>query len=94
MFTKICTIIETLILYLFGYRAYHTYAQWKSFNNEVILFNTVLLNKNIDLHSGEAYTSALDQMGAFNDLFKSFYVFDHFEPTSIFSYLGDVIFER
>lgn len=94
MFAKICIVIETFILYLFGYRAYNTYVQWKSFHNRVILFNTVLLSKNVDLHSGEAYTSALEQMGAFSDLFKSYYVFDHFEPTTIFDYLSGVLFIR
>ena len=87
MIDKIKIICGVLLAYLFGYRAYTVYAKWKSFDNRVIPFDTVLLQKGIDIHSGIAMSNAIDQVLLFN-VFKNCYTFDHLETTTIFDYLN------
>ena len=54
MIDKIKTIIMVLFVYLLGYRAFTMYAQWKNFDNKVIAWDTVLLKKGTNIHSGSA----------------------------------------
>lgn len=88
MIKKIEVIFEILLLYLLGYRPYELFAKWRTFNNEVYPFDVVLLKKGTDLRSGEALSTAIDQM-VFTDLFKANYTFDHFEPASLRDYIDN-----
>lgn len=90
MFNKIKIILGTLLCYLLGYRAFEVYAKWKSFDNEIVPFDTVLLKKNVDIHSGSAIVDAISQVSFF-EIFKNSYTFDHLEPTSIFNYINNAI---
>ena len=86
---KIIITIKICLLYLFGYRAYNIYAKSKHSSNKIIFFDRVLLKKDSDLYSGYTLADAISQM-PFQEIFKSNYTFDHFEPTSIFSYISSV----
>ncbi len=88
MFSKIKIVLGVLFCYLLGYRAFEVYAKWKSFDNKVVPFDTVLLKKNIDIHSGSAMAEAISQVSFF-DVFKDSYTFDHLEPISIFDYINN-----
>ena len=86
MIDKIKIVLGTFLVYLLGYRAYNIYAKWKAFDNKIIPWDTVLLKKDIDIHSGTAMAEALDQT-LFFEIFKNSYIFDHLEPTTMWDYL-------
>lgn len=88
MLYKIRFTILTLLVYLIGYRPYTIYAKWKTFDNRIVPWDTILLKKGTDIHSGTAMAKALSQTGFF-EIFKDCYIYDHLEPTTIFDYLED-----
>ncbi len=86
MLYKIRFTILTLLVYLIGYRPYTIYAKWKTFDSKIVPWDTILLKKGIDIHSGAAMVEALNQTGFF-EIFKDCFIYDHLEPTTIFDYL-------
>ena len=90
MLNKIKIILGVLLCYSLGYRAFTVYAKWKSFNNKIIPFDTVLLKKDTDIRSSCAMADAIDQVKFF-EILKDNYSFDHLEPTSIFDYIDSAL---
>lgn len=88
MLYKIRFTILVLLVYLVGYRPYTIYAKWKTFDNKIVPWDTILLKKGTDIHSGAAMAEALSQTDFF-EIFKDCYIYDHLEPTTIFDYLGN-----
>ena len=87
--------LGTTLLFFFAYivcgaRTYTMFTKWR-YNDSVAPFSTVILAKNVDLHSGSAMRSAIDQSPFFQIMRESFQ-YDHLEPCPISNYLEDIWF--
>ena len=86
--------LGTTILFFFAYivcgaRTYMMFTKWTGYNDSVVPFSTVILAKDVDIHSGDAMRSAIDQSPFFQSMQNSFQ-YDHLEPCPVSDYLEDI----
>lgn len=86
--------LGTTILFLFAYivcgaRTYTMFTKWTGYDNSIAPFSTVVLAKDVDIHSGDAMRSAIDQSPCFQIMRNSFQ-YDHLEPCPMMDFLEEV----